>query len=308
MFSKALVAGAAASVSSSRAPTLFALRTFPRQAELERSFIFQKDKLLITDSMEPLKKDHAFLQACRYIRRFQFKHNDVTHEVGELHPQEVIPPGLQLKTVVELLHYLPMNGTAMEPAGKARQLVEWDKAHQFCGECGSQTQSPTADQFCRTCGPCNRMFFPRISPAIVVLIERGEEILMARSPHFPPGVFGLIAGFVEAGETLEQAVHREVLEEVGIEITNLRYFASQPWPRPNELMVGFRADYKSGVIVPDPKEIESAAFYPISALPQTFPGTTSVMHWLLKDFRERQQAVITAHSNDEQRGPRGLHC
>lgn len=122
---------------------------------------------------------------------------------------------------------------------------------------------------------------------VIVAVERDNEILLARSPHFPPEIYSMIAGFVEAGESAEEAVKREVMEETGIEIDNVRYFASQSWPRPSELILGFQADYKSGVAVGNPNEIEHAAFFHVNALPKTFAGNITVSQWLLADFCRR---------------------
>jgi len=130
---------------------------------------------------------------------------------------------------------------------------------------------------CRNCG---LLAYPRISPAVMVLVSRGNELLLARSPHFKPGVFSALAGFVEAGETLEQCAVREVREEVGIEITNLRYFQSQPWPFPDSLMLAFFADYAGGVITPEPSEIEAAEWFARDQLP-TLPDPVSIARRLI---------------------------
>ena len=151
-------------------------------------------------------------------------------------------------------------------AGRAIQLLDWQQNHRYCGRCGAPT-TIKAGQFAMSCPACGLVAYPRISPAVMVLISRGDELLLARSPRFRPGIFSALAGFVEAGETLEQCASREVLEEVGIAITNLRYFASQSWPFPHSLMVAFLADYAAGVITPDPSEIEDARWFPRSALP-----------------------------------------
>src|SRR5690606_2224103 len=115
--------------------------------------------------------------------------------------------------------------------------------------------------FERTCPTCHLAAYPRISPSIIVRIHKGDQILMARSPHFAPGIYGLIAGFVESGETLEETIHREVMEEVGIKVKNIRYFDSQPWPFPDSLMIGFTAEHASGDIQVDHHEIEHADWY-----------------------------------------------
>jgi NAD+ diphosphatase len=120
-------------------------------------------------------------------------------------------------------------------------LLDWKKNHRFCGRCATPTVMRSTE-FAMECPSCGLLAYPRISPAVMVLVARGDELLLARSPHFRPGVFSALAGFVEAGETLEQCAVREVREEVGIEIANLRYFQSQPWPFPDSLMLAFLAD------------------------------------------------------------------
>ena len=130
------------------------------------------------------------------------------------------------------------------------------------------------------CPSCGLLTYPRISPAVMVLIRRGDELLLARSPHFRSGMYSALAGFVEAGETVEHAAVREVREEVGIEIANLRYFRSQPWPFPDSLMLAFFADYAGGEITPDPAEIAEAGWFPIDALP-TLPDPVSIARRLI---------------------------
>lgn len=162
-------------------------------------------------------------------------------------------------------------------------LLQWNKYHQFCGACATKTIL-TSRPFERFCSSCEMSFYPRISPAIIVLIYKKNEILMARSPHFPPGVYALIAGFVEAGETIENAVHREVLEEVGIKIKNLSYFGSQPWPFPDSLMIGFIAEYESGEILLDQNELEDAGWYPYNELPGLPSFPISIGYQLIQHF------------------------
>jgi len=164
-------------------------------------------------------------------------------------------------------------------AGRATQLLDWQKNHRYCGKCGAPTTIKSG-QFAMLCPACGLVAYPRISPAVMVLISRGDELLLARSPRFKPGVFSALAGFVEAGETLEQCATREVLEEVGIAITNLRYFRSQSWPFPNSLMVAFFADYAGGIINPDPLEIEDAKWFSRSALP-ALPEPVSIARQLI---------------------------
>lgn len=164
-------------------------------------------------------------------------------------------------------------------AGRATQLLDWQRQHRFCGQCGQPTQAKP-DEFAMQCAHCGLLAYPRISPAIMVLVRDGEKLLLARSPHFKPGVFSALAGFVEPGETLEACAAREVREEVGVEIRNLRYFASQPWPFPNSLMVAFFADYAGGEIQPKADEIEAAGWFLPSALP-VLPEPISISRRLI---------------------------
>jgi NAD+ diphosphatase len=164
-------------------------------------------------------------------------------------------------------------------AGRATQLIDWQKNHRFCGHCGTPTIAKKTE-FAMDCPACRLSVYPRISPAVMVLIERGNDLLLARSPHFKPGMFSALAGFVEPGETLEQCAVREVREEVGLEITNLRYFTSQSWPFPNSLMVAYFADYAGGEVTPCPNEIEDAGWFSRDDLP-LIPDPVSIARQLI---------------------------
>ena len=139
------------------------------------------------------------------------------------------------------------------------------------------------------CPDCAVPQFPRLSPAMIVAVERGNEILLARSPHFPPGIYSVLAGFVEPGESAEEAVAREVMEEAGIAVKDIRYFGSQPWPYPNSLMLGFTAVYESGEIRLDDDEIEDARWFSADDMPTFFPGRMSISQWLIQDFLGRHR-------------------
>ena len=165
-------------------------------------------------------------------------------------------------------------------AGRAFQIVDWDRSHQFCGRCGTPTEIKNHER-ARECPSCGQVHYPRIAPAIMALVRRGREFLLARSPHFAPGMYSALAGFVEPGETLEQTLVREVREEVGIEVANVRYFASQPWPFPHSLMIAFNADYAGGEITPEPGEIEAADWFTVDRLPQTLPSKISISRRLI---------------------------
>jgi NAD+ diphosphatase len=164
-------------------------------------------------------------------------------------------------------------------AGRALQLLEWDRTHQFCGACGGATV-PRLTERSRECPACELVVYPRLSPVVMCLVRRDDALLLARSPRFPKGVFSALAGFVEAGETLEQCVAREVVEEVGVQVKNLRYFASQPWPFPHSLMIAFFADHAGGEIKVDGIEIEAADWFDSGNMPQ-LPAKISIARRLI---------------------------
>lgn len=165
-------------------------------------------------------------------------------------------------------------------AGRALQIVDWDRTHRYCGACGKETVARAAERS-RECPGCGLTVYPRIAPAVMALVRRDRELLLARSPRFPNGMFSALAGFVEPGETLEQCVEREVYEEVGIRMRNLRYFASQPWPFPHSLMIAFFAEHDSGDIRIDGIEIEQAQWFEIDNLPQ-LPAKISIARRLIE--------------------------
>ena len=161
--------------------------------------------------------------------------------------------------------------------------LDWDRTHQYCGRCGTKTIDAEGER-AKRCPNCGLSNYPRLSPSIIVRINRGDEILMARAFRFPPGMYSVLAGFVEPGETLEEAVEREVWEEVRIRVKNIRYFGSQPWPFPHSLMLGFTAEYAGGEIEIDQVEIEDAGWYSAANLPQ-LPPRLSIARRLIDDFR-----------------------
>lgn len=160
-------------------------------------------------------------------------------------------------------------------AGRGVQLLEWYRTHQFCGQCGQPTQDYLNER-ARQCRSCDKLYYPRLSPCVIMLITRGEELLLAHGAGHREVVYSTLAGFIEVGETAEQAVHREVREEVGLEILTPVYQSSQSWPFPHQLMLGFEAQYRSGEIVPDNNEIADARWWHYTELPHHPPeGTIS---------------------------------
>lgn len=158
---------------------------------------------------------------------------------------------------------------------RAHQLATWDADHQFCGRCGNPMPQKHDKEHAKLCHHCNLRHYPRISPCIIVSVRKGQQLLLARSLIMPEGRYSNIAGFVEAGETLEQAIQREVYEEVGIRVKNIQYRGSQPWSFPHQLMVGFFAEYEQGELTPAPDEIAEAAWWHYNDLPN-IPNATSI--------------------------------
>jgi NAD+ diphosphatase len=207
---------------------------------------------------------------------------------AEAAPKSEPPEGMSWQGLRTLFSVLEDAHFAL--AGRAVQLVDWDRNHQFCGRCGGATQAK-ADERGRVCPACRLTFYPKISPAVMALVRKGREILLGRGPHFPPGMYSALAGFVEPGETLEQCIAREVLEEVGVSVTNVRYFASQPWPFPNSLMIAFFCDFAGGEINPQETEIEAAEWFDVFQLPR-LPSKISIARRLIDAAAESMRAEV----------------
>jgi NAD+ diphosphatase len=169
-------------------------------------------------------------------------------------------------------------------AGLSEQMISWERSHRFCGRCGHPTENKT-DERAKFCPECGLVNYPRLSPAVIVAVVKGNQILLARSQRFRPKFYSVLAGFVEPGETLEQCVRREVREEVGILVDNIHYFGSQPWPFPDSLMVGFIADYAGGTIKIDGFEILEAGWFSPDNLP-SIPPKISIARHLIDWFLE----------------------
>lgn len=168
----------------------------------------------------------------------------------------------------------------------AAQIGTWALEHQFCGRCGQPT-TQVAGERAMACVQCELRAYPRISPSMIVLVTRGDEILLARSPRFVSGVYSTLAGFAEPGESAEECLVREVREEVNLEVGNIRYVGSQCWPFPHSMMLGFHADYAGGDIVPQPDEIEDARWFHVDDLPP-LPASRSIARYLIDLYVARR--------------------
>ncbi|WP_163337664.1 NAD(+) diphosphatase [Desulfopila sp. IMCC35008] len=201
--------------------------------------------------------------------------------------QNRIPHGYHSCSLREAHGYLESDLWVI--AGRANQILRWKRDNRFCGRCGN-SMSEVENEFVLQCTDCSYQVHPRISPAVIMSVIKGNEILLGRSPHFPEGMYSTLAGFVEAGETLEEAVRREVREETGIEITHIRYIASQPWPFPDSLMVGFTAEYAGGEIAVDTRELEDAQWFCPPNMPR-LPTRISISRKLIELFLEDHETL-----------------
>jgi NAD+ diphosphatase len=197
----------------------------------------------------------------------------------------LLPDGLPLPESTELIgmrnFILEAEDISTAVAGLALQIVEWGRTHRYCGSCGMPTVSHASDR-ARECRECRQIYYPRISPVVMALVTRGRQLLLTRKPGYAAGRYTVVAGFVEAGESLEHALAREVLEEVGVEVTNPRYFGSQPWPFPNSLVMAFSLEYAGGEVRADGVELEDARWFDIDALPD-LPETVHISRQLMDD-------------------------
>jgi NAD+ diphosphatase len=200
--------------------------------------------------------------------------------------EPALPDGMALMNLRRL--YGRLDESMLWLAGRAVQLVDWDRTHQFCGCCGTPTHT-AAHERVKQCPNCGHTSYPRLSPAVIVQLtrqgENGRQILLARSKRYKLPMYSVLAGFVEPGETLEMCVRREIREEVGIEVKNIRYFGSQPWPFPNSLMVAFTAEYAGGEIVLEEEELVDAQWFRADDLPP-YPPPMSIAHHLIENFKQ----------------------
>lgn len=195
---------------------------------------------------------------------------------------------LGLRSQLEVL-----SANEFQLAGRALQVAQWFYDHRYCGRCGQETRQDDVDR-AKVCTPCELRFYPRISPCMIVLVTRGEELLLAHHQRATRVMYSTLAGFVEAGESVEECVHREIMEEVGVSVGKLEYFRSQPWPFPNQLMLGFFAEYQAGDIHVDPTEIVDAKWFRYDQLPQT-PAPASVAGQLIAHYIGRLRQTNPHH-------------
>jgi NAD+ diphosphatase len=257
-------------------------------------FIFMKDKLLV--HQEPESVTVPFLidpnelgltvMGKNYLGQLDNRHCYAVEVAEGTFP----PAGMTFEGLRQV--YGRLDEDLFWIVARAVQIVDWDMTHQFCGKCGLLLKTSQTER-AKECPKCGLLHFPRLAPAIIVLVERGKELLLARSRHFMPGMYSVLAGFVEPGESLEEAVVREVREEVGISVKNIKYFGNQPWPFPHSLMIGFTATYAGGKISLDDSEIEDAGWFTADNLPH-IPGRISIARKLIDWFIDKQGGHLTS--------------
>lgn len=250
----------------------------------------ESDRFILFYSSQILVRDEEILWSLNQIREHLndsadliLLHQGAGASVIAVSLQQDISNNLQaeLNSLRSLLFFSDQEKFLL--AGRASQLVDWYKNHRFCGTCGASTVHH-GNERTLVCDNCTLHFFPRISPCVIMLVTKGDKMLLARSSRYKSDFYSCLAGFIEIGETPEETVHREVKEEVGLRIKNVRYISSQSWPFPSQLMLGFLAEYESGEIVPEPSEILEADWYDIDSLPNVPSQKISVAGKLIQTF------------------------
>ncbi|MBN1846950.1 MAG: NAD(+) diphosphatase [Deltaproteobacteria bacterium] len=249
-------------------------------------FIFNEQKLLIVnrDGHEdlPQTSDLKTPSLMTMYQQYIGSLNGKPCYAAEVNGTDPIPAAFVFRGIRSL--FGRFEDEAVLVAGLANQLIVWNRNHRYCGKCGHPTENKK-DERARVCLDCGLVNYPRLSPAVIMAVLKGEQILLARSQRMPAKFYSVLAGFVEPGETLEQCVQREVREETGIEVDHIRYFGSQPWPFPDSLMVAFIADYAGGTITIDGSEILDAGWFSAGSLP-AIPPKISIARRLIDWFME----------------------
>lgn len=253
-------------------------------------FIFRGTDLLVLDGGEtavlPPTADEFRLLRTHYLGWLEEETAVIHCFAAEVAAEAEPPTGMQFIGLRQLFERLPM--VHLWLAGRAVQIIDWDRTHQFCSRCATPNAILDHER-AKKCPNCGLVTYPRIAPAIIVRVDRlidgVPHLLLARNGRWRPNWYSVLAGFVEPGETLEDCVHREVFEEVGLRVKKVRYFASQPWPFPNSLMVGFTAEYASGDIVLEEEELADANWFTADNLPN-LPSSMSIARRLVDAFIE----------------------
>jgi NAD+ diphosphatase len=249
-------------------------------------FVFGQNKLLVGIAEDrlslPLIKDLAELKLNPVRKQYLGTLQGHPCYSAEVESDTAAPQGMSFRDLRSL--YGALDEDTFLLAGKAVQIVAWDQTHQYCGRCGQKTVTLEGER-AKKCPSCGLISYPRLAPAVIIAVIKERQILLTHYATIRGNWHSIIAGFVEPGETLEECVNREILEEVGLKVKNIKYFGSQPWPFPNSLMIGFTAEYESGEIVVDGKEISEAAWFSAAKLPE-IPPKISIARELIDWFAQ----------------------
>jgi len=254
--------------------------------KLDKIFLIIKGEELLIDNVS---------QNLALIDNEEYKWSEMTvkteHFIGyldnnslyalELEDESSLIPETSLKPFRALLGII--SDIYFGICSRSVQLVEWSNKNKFCGSCGSKTVLHSVEK-AMYCEGCNNLIYPRISPCIIVLVTDKERLLLAHNKNFPGKIYSTLAGFIEVGETVEEAIQREIFEEVNIKVKNCQYYGSQSWPFPSQLMLGFHAEYEEGDLKPDGDEIDIAEWFHFKSIPEVPSAKISISGRLIQSF------------------------
>jgi NAD+ diphosphatase len=238
------------------------------------------DKFFIPE-VNILKEILAEKDTLKYIGTYD-GHDCYYKKMDELNK---LPENLELEDIRDITKLSGDPGLFLL-AGAVKHILHWENMNQFCGQCGHKTVDKKEER-AKVCPYCGNIVYPRIAPATITAVFRDDKILLAHNSNFRLGFYGLISGYVEPGETLEQCVRREIKEEVGIKVKNIKYLSSQPWPYPDSLMMAFSAEYEDGEIMVDDFEITDAGWFTADNLPE-IPSTDSIAGRMIRWYQEER--------------------
>lgn len=252
-------------------------------------FLFHRSDLLVKKLEKgyivPTAEDLTFLKPEIANKLYIGSIDDYSCYTARYPEGIVLPDGFEFLGLRQL--HEQIDSSILQAAFRAVQIVAWDETHRFCGACGNVTVKKD-NEHAKVCPKCGHISYPRLSPAVIVAVTKGDKLLLARNKNFVSGIYSVLAGFVEAGETLEECVKREIREEAGIEVKNIKYFGSQSWPFPNSFMLAFTAEHESGEIQIGEDEIAEARWFSVEEMPN-IPGKLSISRKLIDWFIEKYQ-------------------
>ena len=246
----------------------------------QKIIVFSEDNAATIPEYKNLKDNNIVSEHTQFMGTY----NTIPCYAAEITATQNLPECFSVHPPLSLVNEIEVDLVRL--AGLASQYINWSRNHRYCGKCGKFTEDKK-DERAKICTACGQVYYPRLSPAIIVAVIKDDRLLMANSPRFPSKFYSVLAGFVEPGETIEECVKREVREEVGIEIKNIKYFGSQPWPFPDSLMIGFTAEYASGEINADESEISHADWFKRDEIPR-IPPSISIARKLIDWFLEKK--------------------